>query len=94
MTTPSLRSEVIRVYKGAAFLSGLVIHLNTLLLTVCLDLLYLGRDYPLGFSSYRTRLHQAFASKAGLTDVREIRKAIEQARYVQKGMHDSDLLLS
>ncbi|KAI9751296.1 MAG: hypothetical protein M1815_001260 [Lichina confinis] len=48
------------------------------------ELLYLGRDYPLGYSYFRPRLHQAFASKAGLTDDKDIRKGIEQAIYVKK----------
>jgi len=47
--------------------------------------LNLGKDYPLGYSYYRTRLHKAFASQTGLTDEKEIIKGIERAEYVKKG---------
>jgi hypothetical protein len=50
------------------------------------ELLHLGRDYPLGLQYYRARLHQAFASNAGLKDEDDIKKAIERARYVKKGL--------
>ena len=62
-----------------------------LLLPSCIDnnlsseLLHLGRDYPLGFPYFQTRLHKAFASKAGLSDDDEIRTAIARAEYVKKG---------
>ena len=49
-------------------------------------MLSLGRDYPLGFSYYRNRLHQAFSARAALTDEDEITKALRQARSVQKGV--------
>ncbi|TKA27083.1 hypothetical protein B0A54_17027 [Friedmanniomyces endolithicus] len=44
-----------------------------------IQLLYLGRDYPLGYDYFRPRLHKAFMAKAGLQDEEEIRKGIEQA---------------
>lgn len=50
------------------------------------ELLYLGRDYPLGFDYFRPRLHKAFSAKASLKDEEEISKGIEQAQYVKKGM--------
>lgn len=49
------------------------------------ELLYLGREYPLGYDYFKPRLHKAFASKAGLTDEAEIKKGLEQAEYVKKG---------
>ncbi|KAH8815950.1 NADH-ubiquinone oxidoreductase complex 1/LYR family protein [Xylogone sp. PMI_703] len=49
------------------------------------ELLFLGRDYPLGYSYFRPRLHKAFASKAHLTDENEIREAIKRAEFVKKG---------
>ncbi len=55
------------------------------MLILSIELLYLGRDYPLGYSYFRPRLHQAFASKASLTDDAEIQRALDQARYVKKG---------
>ena len=61
------------------------------LLTGCIELtspselLYLGREYPLGYDYFRPRLHKAFASQASLTDEAEIRKGIERAQFVKKG---------
>ncbi|KAF2087169.1 hypothetical protein K490DRAFT_42903 [Saccharata proteae CBS 121410] len=63
---PSLRHQVVRIYK---------------------ELLYLGREYPLGYDYFQPRLHKAFASQAGLTDETEIRKGIERAEYVKKGRY-------
>jgi len=48
------------------------------------ELLYLGREYPLGYDYFRSRLHRAFASKADVQDEAQIRKGIEQAAYVKK----------
>jgi len=48
------------------------------------ELLNLGKDYPLGFDYFRTRLHKAFASNASITDEAEIRKGIERAEFVKK----------
>lgn len=49
------------------------------------ELLYLGREYPLGYDYFRPRLHKAFSAKANMTDEEQIRKAIAQAEYVKKG---------
>jgi hypothetical protein len=49
------------------------------------ELLYLGREYPLGYDYFRPRLHKAFAAKAGLEDEAQIRKGIQQAEFVKKG---------
>lgn len=48
------------------------------------ELLYLGREYPLGYDYFRPRLHKAFSSKANLTSETEIKKGIESAEYVKK----------
>ncbi|KAG9825689.1 hypothetical protein KCU77_g14941, partial [Aureobasidium melanogenum] len=48
------------------------------------ELLYLGREYPLGYDYFRPRLHKAFASKANLTNEANIKKGIESAEYVKK----------
>ncbi|KAK5685911.1 hypothetical protein LTS10_002024 [Elasticomyces elasticus] len=48
------------------------------------ELLYLGREYPLGYDYFRPRLHKAFMSKASLQDEEQIRKGIEQAEYYLK----------
>lgn len=49
------------------------------------ELLYLGREYPLGYDYFKPRLHKAFKSKANLNNEDEIRKGIAQAEYVKKG---------
>ncbi|KAM5356560.1 hypothetical protein ACJ41O_003206 [Fusarium nematophilum] len=48
------------------------------------ELLYLGREYPLGFEYFRPRLHKAFISKAAERDEDKIRQGIAQAEYVKK----------
>ncbi|CRK31154.1 hypothetical protein BN1708_005345 [Verticillium longisporum] len=49
------------------------------------ELLFMGREYPLGFAYFRPRLHKAFAANAGLRDEAAIRKGIERAEFVKKG---------
>lgn len=51
----------------------------------CEELLFLGREYPLGFKYFQPRLHKAFMAKAGERDEEAIRKGIGQAEYVKKG---------
>ncbi|KAB8236230.1 hypothetical protein BDV23DRAFT_119753 [Aspergillus alliaceus] len=48
------------------------------------ELLFLGRNYPLGYEYFRTRLHKAFASQAHLKDDDQIRKGIARADFVKK----------
>jgi len=48
------------------------------------ELLYLGREYPLGYTYFRSRLHAAFISKAALSGEDEIAVAIARAEYVKK----------
>ncbi|KAI9708493.1 MAG: hypothetical protein M1820_003954 [Bogoriella megaspora] len=48
------------------------------------ELLYLGREYPLGYDYFRPRLHKAFASQSGLQDEQKIRDGIARAQYVKK----------
>ncbi|KAF1817645.1 hypothetical protein P152DRAFT_25613 [Eremomyces bilateralis CBS 781.70] len=48
------------------------------------ELLYLGREYPLGFDYYRPRLKKAFASQVHLEDEEKIKKGIERAEFVKK----------
>ena len=48
------------------------------------ELLEMGKSYPLGYSYFQRRLHQAFASQAHLTDEEQIRKGIEREEYVKK----------
>ena len=84
-TNPALRSQVKRVYKGQ--LSHICsASMHDLQLTQDSELLYLGREYPLGYDYFRPRLHKAFMSKATISDEEQIRKGIAQAEYVKKGM--------
>ncbi|RUS34358.1 complex 1 protein [Jimgerdemannia flammicorona] len=63
--SPTLRSQVISLYK---------------------QLVYLGREYPLGYTEYfRPRLKAAFAKKSDLREGEEIRRAIAHGEYVVKG---------
>ncbi|KAG5941253.1 hypothetical protein E4U53_007450 [Claviceps sorghi] len=48
------------------------------------ELLYLGREYPLGFKYFQPRLHRAFMSRAAERDEDKIRAGIAQAEYVKK----------
>ncbi|KAL1996624.1 hypothetical protein VTN49DRAFT_7489 [Thermomyces lanuginosus] len=48
------------------------------------ELLYMGREYPLGYTYFRDRLHRAFASKAHLRDEQQIQDAIRRAEFVRK----------
>lgn len=50
------------------------------------ELLYLGREYPLGYDYFRQRLHKAFSGQAHLTDEEQIRTGIARAEFVKKGM--------
>lgn len=59
---------------------------NPLHLTPPIELLNLGRAYPLGYDYFQTRLHKAFSSQAHLTSEEEIRKGIERAEFVKKGL--------
>lgn len=60
-----------------------------------IELLYLGREYPLGFDYFRPRLHKAFISKAGERDEDKIRRGIAQAEFVKKGtLNMGNLIIS
>lgn len=58
------------------------------------ELLNLGRNYPLGYTYFRDRLHKAFASQAHLTDEEQIKKGIQRAEFVRKGGFFSSAPLS
>lgn len=81
----SLRREAITVYKGVmAWVFDITLWA---MLNGHTELLNLGKDYPLGYSYFRTRLHKAFSTQAGLTDEAEIRKGIDRAYFVKKGLN-------
>ncbi|KAL5598779.1 uncharacterized protein BROUX77_005812 [Berkeleyomyces rouxiae] len=48
------------------------------------ELLFIGRDYPLGFKYFRDRLHKAYAAKSHLRDEAEIREGLRRAEFVKK----------
>ncbi|KAJ5756353.1 hypothetical protein N7533_005896 [Penicillium manginii] len=48
------------------------------------ELLFLGREYPLGYQWFRDRLHRAFSKQSHVTDEEEIRKGIARAEFVKK----------
>ncbi|KEZ46591.1 hypothetical protein SAPIO_CDS0402 [Scedosporium apiospermum] len=49
-----------------------------------IELLFLGRDYPLGLDYFRRRLHKAFIVNAGVRDEGDIEKCIARAEFVKK----------
>lgn len=57
----------------------------SMLITRDVELLFLGREYPLGYQYFRDRLHRAFASQTHITDDEQIRKGIARAEFVKKG---------
>lgn len=82
----SLRHQVIRIYKGHPSIELPKNFPLNILNTSISELLYLGREYPLGYEFFRPRLHKAFASQAGLEDEEMIRKGIKTAEFVKKGV--------
>ena len=51
-----------------------------------LELLFMGREYPLGYKYFRERAHKAFASQKHLRDEEEIQTALRRAEWVRKGV--------
>ncbi|KAL4881599.1 NADH-ubiquinone oxidoreductase complex 1/LYR family protein [Aspergillus karnatakaensis] len=48
------------------------------------ELLFMGREYPLGYEYFRNRLHRAFSSQSNIQDEEEIKKRITRAEFVKK----------
>jgi len=87
MAAPSpLRHEVIRLYKGATASPNPSRWQQTATDIKTIELLYLGREYPLGYDYFRPRLKKAFSAKAALSNEDDIKKGIAQGEYVKKGM--------
>lgn len=83
MTSPTvLRQQVISVYKGPSFEYSLP-SVNWLIQHS--ELLYLGRDYPLGYPYFKRCLHSSFASQRKLENEDDIVRGIERAKYVKRG---------
>ncbi|KAG9290755.1 hypothetical protein G9A89_011718 [Geosiphon pyriformis] len=49
------------------------------------ELLFLGREYPLGYPYFRSKLKSAFLKKRDLVEKEEIKKSIADGEYVIKG---------
>ncbi|KAJ5292628.1 histidine--tRNA ligase mitochondrial [Penicillium atrosanguineum] len=85
MVNSELRRQVITVYKGEIApdwqrqrISESIRQLRRA------ELLWMGREYPLGYQYFRDRLHRAFAGQAHLRDEEQIRKGIARAEFVKK----------
>lgn len=76
--SPSISPIAVSIYLQLA------LYLDLLTSAHDIELLNLGKEYPLGFDYFRPRLHQAFISNASVTDEGEIRKGIERAEFVKK----------
>jgi hypothetical protein len=48
------------------------------------ELLFLGRDYPQGYTYFRDRLHAAFWKQRGLEDSEQIQQGVKRAEFVKK----------
>ncbi|OHE97110.1 complex 1 protein [Colletotrichum orchidophilum] len=66
-------------------MGGVNTELRRRVIAIYKELLYLGREYPLGYDYFRPRLHKAFSANAGLRDEDSIRRGIERAEFVKKG---------
>ncbi|KAI1809175.1 LYR family protein [Poronia punctata] len=51
------------------------------------ELLHLGKNYELGYTYFRTRLHRAFMAKAELRKEEDIRKGLAFAGYMKKALY-------
>lgn len=49
------------------------------------ELLFLGREYPLGYAYFRDKVRGGFRGRRGVEDEGEIQKGIAMAEYVKKG---------
>ncbi|KAF5495757.1 LYR motif-containing protein 5B [Colletotrichum fructicola] len=65
-------------------MSSLNPELRRRVITIYKELLFLGREYPLGYDYFRPRLHRAFSANAGLREEEAIEKGIQRAEFVKK----------
>jgi hypothetical protein len=48
------------------------------------ELLFLGRDYPQGYTYFRDRLHAAFWKQRDMVDSEQIQQGVKRAEFVKK----------
>lgn len=48
------------------------------------ELLFLGRDYPQGYTFFRQRLHAAFSAQRGLEGSEAIERALARGDFVRR----------
>lgn len=85
-TSKQLRSQVLSLYKTVRiwirnyfyFVLIVFFHLFTL------QLLYYGRDYPLGYKYFRDRCHRAFIKNRDESDPQQIIKQISRGEFIIK----------
>lgn len=70
---------------GHLLFASSISRVDSMLTTRRKELLFLGREYPLGYQYFRDRLHRAFSSQTQITDEEQIRKGIARAEFVKKG---------
>lgn len=87
MASLELRHRVMHIYKGLVTRTrrGSTVSRSYTDRQLRQELLYLGREYPLGYDYFRKRLHGAFVANKGLTDPEEIERGIARAEFVKKG---------
>ena len=49
-----------------------------------IELLHLGREYPLGYPYFQSRVHNAFMSQKNLQEGTKIKQGIQRAEYVKR----------
>ncbi|RUS19768.1 hypothetical protein BC937DRAFT_86948 [Endogone sp. FLAS-F59071] len=84
-TASPLRSQVISLYKQVRH--------ESIAVECVVFLIYLGREYPLGYANYfRPHLKSAFIKQRGLEGEEEIKSAIARGEYVVKVPDDESPL--
>lgn len=82
--SPILKSQVRSIYKGPSPLPHSPFPQPRT--NPPAALLYLGRNYPLGYPYFRSKLRAAFLAQRGLIGEEDVRLALGRAEFVRKGM--------
>ena len=77
------RYQVLEVYRQVSLVAG---DCGGVMLSVGgrWKLLFLGREYPLGYRYFRDRCKAAFWKQRELVDVEQVQRGLDRARYVVK----------